>query len=312
MYPIKFKNIYYPKIWGGRGFEAFRDNMPAGGIGESWDVACHKNGMSIVENGTLKGKKLQEIISEYGEDLLGSKVSTERFPLLVKLINSKEDLSVQVHPNDEYALKNENDYGKTEAWYVIDAEPSSKLVIGTKNCSKETFIKAINENRCQELLNYIEVKKGDAFLIKSGMVHAIGSGITIAEIQQNSDLTYRIYDYGRPRELHIEKSLQVIDFSLKPKNLKDKEKKVYSEYDICQLFNNEYFGIDKINIKTEYIDHSEIERFHIVTSVEGNGTIIGGGVISEIKCGDSFFIPAKLGEYKLHGKMSALKSYVTI
>ena len=129
MYPIRFENLYFKKIWGGRDFKAIRDNLPEGNIGESWDIACHRHGVSIVINGYLKGQTLQEIIEEYGHDLVGSKVGVEKFPLLVKLINSREKLSVQVHPGDEYAMKNENELGKTEAWYVIDAKPNAKLIL---------------------------------------------------------------------------------------------------------------------------------------------------------------------------------------
>ena len=192
MYPIKFENLYFEKIWGGRDFKAIRDNLPEGNIGESWDIACHRHGVSIVINGYLKGQTLQEIIEEYGHDLVGSKVGVEKFPLLVKLINSREKLSVQVHPGDEYAMKNENELGKTEAWYVIDAKPNAKLIVGTKNCTKKEFEKAIEENRTEDYLNVIDVKKGDTFLINSGMVHAICEGLIIAEIQQNSDVTYRV------------------------------------------------------------------------------------------------------------------------
>ena len=173
MYPIKFENLYYDKIWGGRDLESFRNNLPDGDIGESWDVACHPNGTGVVANGELKGKRFDEIIAEFGHALVGSKVSTEKFPLLVKLINSREKLSVQVHPGDEYAQRVENEFGKTEAWYVVDAKPGAKLIVGTKNCDKAVFAKAIEEGKSEDYLNIIDVKKGDCFLINSGLVHAI-------------------------------------------------------------------------------------------------------------------------------------------
>ena len=312
MYPLKFENLYFEKIWGGRDLEKFRDNLPEGNIGESWDIACHKNTISVVENGYLKGKNLRELIKKYGHDLVGSKISIERFPLLVKVINSREKLSVQVHPGDEYAMKNENDYGKTEAWYVIDAKPEAKIIIGTKNCSKEEFTKAVEENRCEGYLNFVNVKKGDAFLISSGMVHAICEGLVIEEIQQNSDITYRVYDYGRPREIHVEKSLDVIDFSLNAENLANGEMEAcngYKKYKICE---NQYFAIVKINIEKQYKDISEKERFHIITCVEGEGIITSGTITEKIKCTDSFFIPANLGEYTLKGNLTVLKSYVAV
>lgn len=203
MYPLKFENLYCSKIWGGRDFEKFRSNLPEGDIGESWDVACHQNGVSIISNGKFKGIALDKLIKEYGSELLGRSVQNNEFPLLVKLINSKEKLSVQVHPNDDYAKRMENSLGKTEAWYVVDAKPNASLIIGTKDCDKEAFENAVREGKVENYLNKVEVKKGDCFLINSGLVHAICEGVIIAEIQQNSDITYRIYDYGRPREIHV-------------------------------------------------------------------------------------------------------------
>ena len=293
MYPIRFENLYYNKIWGGRDFENFRDNMPEGEIGESWDIACHPNGIGIVANGELKGKRFDEIISEFGHDLVGSKVSTEKFPLLVKLINSKEKLSVQVHPGDEYAKRVENEFGKTEAWYVVDAKPGAKLIVGTKNCNKATFAKAIEEGKSEDYLNVIEVKKGDCFLINSGLVHAICEGLIIAEIQQNSDVTYRVYDYGRAREIHVEKSLDVIKFDLAAENLSNHEVVEFEGFSKINFCENEYFGMQKFNIKKEWTDCSNEEKFFILTCVDGKGTIEGKEFSEEIKMGDSYLIVKK-------------------
>lgn len=309
MYPIKFENLYYHRIWGGRDLEIFRDNLPEGDIGESWDIACHKNGTGIVANGALKGKSFLEIINEYSHELVGTKVSTESFPLLVKLINSREKLSVQVHPNDEYAQKYENESGKTEAWYVIDAKPGAKLIVGTKNCDKETFTKAIAEGKTMNYLNVIDVKKGDCFLINSGLVHAICEGLTIAEIQQNSDITYRVYDYGRPREIHIEKSLDVINFDLKCENLSNNKVYKFDGFSKVDLCDNNFFGIKKLTITSEFKDKSSKEKFYILTCVDGKGVIIGHGFKYIILKGDSFLIPAALGDYKIAGELEILKSY---
>ena len=309
IYPIRFENLYYDKIWGGRDLEAFRDNLPAGDIGETWDIACHPNGTGIVANGELKGQSFNEIIAKYGHELVGTKVSTEKFPLLVKLINSREKLSVQVHPGDEYAQKHENEFGKTEAWYVVDAKPGAKLIVGTKGCDKEVFAKAIEEGRSEDFLNIIEVKKGDCFLINSGLVHAICEGLIIAEVQQNSDVTYRVYDYGRPREIHVEKSLDVINFDLEAENLSNKEEVKcdgYSKIDFCEA---EYFGMQKINIDSEWKDNSNKEKFFILTCVEGEGVIISEDSQEVIKKGDSFLIPATLGSYSVKGNVELVKSY---
>ena len=309
MYPIKFENLYYERIWGGKDLEKFRNNVPEGVIGESWDIACHKNGTGKVGNGELKGKYFDEIIKLYGKKLLGTDVDTKEFPLLIKLITAQDKLSVQVHPNDEYANKVENDSGKTEAWYVVDAEEGASLIVGTKDCDKEIFGKAINEGNLDHFLNKIPVKKGDFFYVQSGLVHAICEGVLIAEIQQNSDTTYRVYDYNRGREIHVEKALDVIDFSLKGENSQGilVSKDGYYKTYLCL---GEYFTIQKYKIKTAVKEESDVERFYLFTCVEGNGVIKYNGGEEEIFMGDSIFIPATLGKYEFVGNFTLLKSYV--
>lgn len=307
MYPIKFKSLYYDKVWGGRDLENFRSDIPEGNIGESWDIACHNNGTGIVENGEFKGMSFKELLEKHGDEIMGNYNKEEKFPLLVKLINSKEKLSVQVHPGDEYAKINEGDNGKTEAWYVIDAKEGASLIVGTKNCTKEEFENAIKNNEVEKYLNKIEVKKGDCFLINSGLVHAICEGVIIAEIQQNSDVTYRVYDYGRPREIHVKKALDVIDLNLKAENLRERENlgDVTKGLLLCE---NEYFGIIKYKINDE-IDLEENERFAIITVVDGEGVIVGKDYKETLKKGDSYLIPANIGQYKIQGNITFLKSY---
>ena len=305
MYPIKFQNIYFKKIWGGRDLESFRSNLPEGDIGESWDVACHENGTGVVANGRFKGISFDKLIESYGEKVLGRKYVNKKFPLLVKLINSNDNLSVQVHPNDEYAKIKENSFGKTEAWYVIDAEEGAELIVGTNGCTKEQFQDAIKNNTVENCLNRIKVKKGDGFLINSGLVHAIGKGLIIAEIQQNSDITYRVYDYGRPREIHVEKSLEVIDFSLKPETLVE-DYKEYDGYKFTSLCKNKYFSIDKSVIDTNYISSTNGDNFVILTIVDGSGKVTGNHYTEDLKKGDSILLPASLGEYTIEGKLEVL------
>lgn len=310
MYPIKFENLYYERIWGGKDLEKFRNNVPEGVIGESWDIACHKNGTGKVANGELKGKGFDEVIKEYGNKFLGNSISIdEDFPLLIKLITAKDKLSVQVHPNDEYAKKIENDLGKTEAWYVVDAEEGASLIVGTKDCDKETFKKAIEYGNLDKYLNKIPVKKGDFFYVQSGLVHAICEGILIAEIQQSSDTTYRVYDYNRGREIHVEKALDVIDFSLKGENTQGITIK-NDGYDKTYLCLGEYFTIQKYEVNTSVKEDSDEDRFYLFTCVDGEGTIKYNGGEENISMGDSIFIPASLGEYELCGKFTLLKSYV--
>lgn len=309
MIPLKFENIYFDKIWGGRDLKIFRDNLPKGDIGESWDVACHSHGTSTIANGEYKGIKLNELIELKGEEVIGSKISKSWFPLLVKIINSKEKLSVQVHPDDEYARKVEGEMGKTEIWYVIEAFEGANIVLGTKGCTKEQFKKAIEIGKLDNFMNVIPIKKGDVYLVRSGLIHAIGQGVIIAEIQQNSDTTYRVYDYNRGRELNIDKALDVVNFYLKGE--KSKGLKVqfdgYSKIYYCL---SKYFSLELYDITESVIEVSDIERFFIYTVVEGQGEIICKDGSEYIRCGDSILIPAQLGEYKILGNLKLLKSYV--
>lgn len=311
MYPIRFENLYYEKIWGGRDLEKFRDNLPEGNIGESWDIACHTNGTGIIENGEFKGTRFDDFIKEYGHSIVGTKVSIKKLPLLVKLINSREKLSVQVHPGDEYAAKYEGDYGKTEAWYVVEAKPGATLIVGTLNCTKEQFEMAVKTGEVEKCLNKTEVKRGDCFLINSGLIHAICEGVIIAEIQQNSDVTYRVYDYGRPREIHVSKALDVINFNLQCENLKGKDIS-FDGYKKSLLCKNEYFGIEKITIEKSFHDNSDKEKFDILTCVDGEGRIEGNGFSEKIKLGDSYLIPATLGSYEIKGQITVLKNYPVV
>ena len=311
MYPIKFENLYYKKIWGGRDIDDFRNNLPEGNIGESWDVACHENGMSIALNGEFKGKTLEEIIEKLKEKVVGNKLKGMKFPLLVKLINSREKLSVQVHPDDEYAKRIENSLGKTEAWYVVDAKEGAALIVGTKDCDKETFKKAVENGETEKYLNRIPVKKGDYFLINSGLVHAICEGIIIAEIQQNSDITYRIYDYDRGRELHIDKALDVINFDLKAEEQSNTSVEKHEGYDKCVLCNGEYFTIEKYIIENEVKSKSNEDEFFILTCTEGRGIIkTEDGEKTDILKGDSILIPAYLGKYEVKGNLTVLKTFI--
>lgn len=313
MYPLKFENLYYEKIWGGRDLEQFRDNLPDGNIGESWDVACHKNGTSIVANGEFKGKTLDVLIKEEGSRLIGTKISPDWFPLLIKLINAKDKLSVQVHPNDEYAKRVEGDMGKTEVWYVVEAFEGANLVVGTKgNCTKEQLKEALEKDELDEYMNKIPVKKGDVYLVRSGMIHAIGEGVIIAEIQQNSDTTYRVSDYNRGREIHVKKALDVIDLSLRGK--KSEGIKVKKDgYEKTYLCLGRDFSLELYDFKDELTEKSDEERFYIFTCVDGKGQLFYGENNNEsenIKYGDSILIPAATGSYTFKGSMKLLKSYV--
>ena len=311
MYPIKFENLYYHKIWGGQELKKFRKNLPEGDIGESWDIACHPNGIGIVSNGIDKGLTFEQLIEKHGQNLIGKKINEEKFPLLIKIITAKDKLSIQVHPDDYYAKKFENELGKTEAWYILDAEEDSYLILGTKNCDREKFREALKNNDLEKYLNKVKVKKGDFFYVQSGLIHGICEGVTILEVQQSSDTTYRVYDYNRERELHIDKALDVIKFSLCAENIKGIEKK-YDKVNITKICEGEFFNIEKYEIFSRIIETSDENKFFLFTCVCGNGKVISGKTELDVNYGDSFMIPAALGEYELDGNFTLLKSYVPV
>ena len=309
MYPFKFEPRYFNKIWGGRDLKLFRDDLPEGDIGESWDVACHEHGTSIISNGEFKGMSLEHVIKLEKEKIIGSEISKEWFPLLVKLINTKEPLSVQVHPDDMYAKEAEGAMGKTEIWYVLEAFQGANLVVGTKDSTKEQFKRALEEGNFEKHLNKINVKKGEVYFVKSGLIHAIGEGTIILEIQQNSDITYRVWDYNRGRDLHIKKALEVVDLSLKGEKVLGvtQEYENYNKTIYCQC---EHFALELYDIKNHFNECSSKERFYIFTCVEGEGKIYYSGSEELISMGESILIPAALGEYEFVGVMKVLKSWV--
>lgn len=308
MYPLKFEPIYFEKIWGGKHLQELKNNVPVGNIGESWEVSCHKNGVSIVSNGRFKGATLKEVIEREGKHILGD-YEGEGFPLLLKLISTSGKLSVQVHPDDIYGQKIEGDNGKTEAWYVIHAESGAALVLGTRECTKEEFKNAIKNGTLDKYLNIVPVKSGDVFFVNSGLIHAIGEGILLLEIQQNSDITYRVYDYNRGRELHLEKALEVANLKLKSNRL---EGEVYanSDYEITKYVKCPYFSLDLYEIYSRIEENTEEKKFLLYSCIEGEGKIeYSEGEESIIK-GESILIPSSLGHFNIVGQLKLIKVYV--
>ncbi|WP_129721244.1 mannose-6-phosphate isomerase, class I [Xylanivirga thermophila] len=323
LYPLIFEPVLKERIWGGTTLHAkYGRELPSDKVGESWDVACHKNGMSKISNGELKGKTLKEVIDEYGKDLLGKDLQDKhikKFPLLIKILDATDVLSVQVHPDDEYAKVHEDgELGKTEMWYIIDAKPGAKLVYGVKeDTTKEQFEKAIKAGKLEEYLNTIDVAPGDVVYIPAGMVHAIGAGILICEVQQNSDTTYRVYDWnrvddtGKARELHIKQALDVIDFEGKHSTEKvmglSRQK---GESQVTYYVANKYFAMEKLDVIHELEQQVNGERFFILTVVEGEGKIVYFGGTQEFKAGQSIMIPACMKDYTIEGNCTIIKSYI--
>lgn len=314
MYPLKFRNIYYEKPWGSNKLSKYRNDIEKENIGESWEVACHDNGMTKVSNGEFAGEALISVINKMKKLLLGDKIYKDKFlnkdfPLLIKLISSGENLSVQVHPCDEYAKLKENDNGKLEAWYILSGDDKAEIIVGTHGCTRQCFEESCKGEKLEKYMNRIHVKPGEIYLIEPGLLHSIGKGVTLLEIQQNSDITYRVYDYNRGRQLQMSKALDVIDFELKAKAIN-----INKNTSFQKCITREGFNIDMYNIDGQICETSDKNKFCIYTCVEGEGSIeyedkgiICEEHIEELNC---ILIPAYLGTYTLKGKMKLLKSYV--
>lgn len=295
-------------IWGGTKLKTeFNKKFDGTILAESWELSCHKDGMSTIENGEFAGKTLTQYI-ENNHAVLGKNCNRfSDFPILIKLIDAKDNLSIQVHPNNEYALLNERQYGKTEVWYIVDCEKDACLYYGfNQEITKEEMKKRIENNTILDVLNKVAVKKGDVFFIEAGTIHAIGKNIVIAEIQQNSNVTYRVYDYGRvgadgkSRDLHIEKALEVSN--LKPSKLMKPQGNLIAQ---C-----EYFKAEIINIDGNKQFNADEYSFHSLLSLEGHGKLIMNGEQLDIIKGDSIFIPANAGVYALEGNLKAILTTV--
>lgn len=318
LYPLKFKPLYKDYIWGGRSLEKLGKKLPEGLTAESWEVSCHKNGPSIVSNGEYEGADLPSLVSRFGRMLTGSSLDEKdvnKFPLLVKLIDADKNLSVQVHPDDAYAFSHENgEYGKNEMWYIIDAKPGARIVYDVMpGTTRESFARAVRDNSVGSCLKTVEVFPGDAVNIPSGVVHAIGQGILLAEVQQNSDTTYRVYDYGRiGRELHIEKALEVIDFN--PEGRKEKFRGLRLELgggsSKTFLAATRYFSAELYEIDGRIAEDTGGEKFCIFTFLRGSGSLEWESGAMKVGMGESVLIPACIGKYFLAGTMGTLKSYV--
>lgn len=319
IYPIKMSPVFKDYIWGGTLLkDKYNKNTPYDITAESWEVAVHKDGCSTAENGVYASKNIADIEKDLGDKLVGTLNKDKKFPLMLKLIDAKDKLSVQVHPDDAYAAINENgEFGKTEMWHIIDCEEDAKLVFGfCRDITKDEFAEAIKENKLEDILNCVNVKKGDTFFIKAGTVHAIGSGILIAEIQQNSNTTYRVYDWGRvgkdgkPRELHVEKAIDVSNL----KSQKGTEKSTPIEVDECgtirkYLCSCEYFGAERVEVKTNSNENADGKSFQILLAIEGSGKIVYADGEIDFKAGESILIPAALGKYSVMGNISYMKYY---
>lgn len=304
---IQLKPAYKDYLWGGNRLrEQYGKEADLDCIAESWELSDHSAGQSIVMNGPFQGKTFGDYLKENGKEILGSRSECfENFPVLIKFIDAKLPLSIQVHPDDAYAMKNENSYGKTEMWYILDCEEGAFIYYGVNQpLTKEALKKHIENNTVTEVLNKVEVKKGDCFFIEAGTIHAIGAGIIICEIQQNSNLTYRVYDYdrrdaaGNARPLHIEQAMAVSKLTPNPCQEQEREE---GKVDERQLASCSYFTSSYIKVNEQKALQLTTESFVSLIVLEGEGEIVQGGESLAYKKGESFFIPAQEGELTIKG-----------
>lgn len=316
IYPLLLEPVLKDYLWGGnRLIKDFGFKSDTDSVAEAWVLTSHSNGCNKVKNGYYKGVSLNEVFDFWRDDTTQSYYLSEQvFPILIKLIDARDKLSVQVHPNDEYSLINEGEPGKTEVWYVLDCAENASLVYGfNKKIKKHEFKERIENNTLNEVLNYVPVKKGDVFLIESGTIHAIGAGILIAEIQQNSNTTYRISDYGRtgadgkPRELHIDKALEVTNFDVNKKHCNFKTE-CLPFGSIKKLAECEYFTTELLNISGEF-EFKTDKSFLSFLIIDGNIEMFYKNEMIFANKGDSILVPAKFA-VKIKGNAQIILSKI--
>jgi len=314
-YPIKFEPILKEKIWGGEKLAKLLNKKPdKTNIGESWEISGVYRNVSIVANGALKGEPLENLIVIYRDALVGKKVFKEfsyEFPLLIKFIDAKEALSIQLHPSDEIAKERHNSFGKTEMWYVMQADKDSNLIVGFKNdTSTDQYLEHLHNKSLLEILNVDVVDEGDVYFIPTGRVHAIGAGVLLAEIQQTSDITYRIYDWdrkddrGHHRELHTTNALTAIDYKAQKSYKTDYKNKLNKASNIvdCQYFTTNLISVDK-KIK---IDHSDKDSFVIYMCVDGKVEFhYDKDKIETLAKGETLLIPAILKKFNISSESTS-------
>lgn len=322
LYPLKFTPILKDKIWGGSKLKTVlnKDFSPLPNAGESWEISGVEGDISVVSNGFLAGNDLEELIEIYMGDLVGDQVYENfgvEFPLLIKFIDANDVLSIQVHPDDELSKERHNAYGKTEMWYVIEADKGSELIVGfNQDISKEEYLAKLEEGKLEDILNNAPVKEGSCFFIPAGRVHAIGKGILLAEIQQTSDVTYRMYDFnrtddaGNPRELHTELAVDAIDYSYEKKYETTYETEINktSELVRCPYFTTNILEFDQ-SLERDYL---ELDSFVIYMCLEGDMEITYGEDSLTVAKGESVLIPAIMNNLTLtpKSKTKILEVYI--
>lgn len=314
LYPLKFTPILKDKIWGGQKLESLlHKNSQLPNVGESWEISDVEGDTSIVSNGSLENQSLKHLLSTYKADLIGGKNYEKfgnKFPLLIKFIDAKQDLSIQLHPNDELAAKRHNSFGKTEMWYVMQADEGANLIVDfNQKMNPELYLEHLGNGTLTEILNFDKVRTGDTYFIEVGRVHAIGAGVLLAEIQQTSDITYRIYDWdrkddeGNERELHTELAIDAIGFDMAD-NFRVEYKKTLNESNAmvsCPYFTTNYLKVDK-----ELQKQNTYDSFMIYICVEGEAVIETEYHSEVLKKGETLLLPAAISTYKIVAKDATL------
>ncbi|GAA3564842.1 type I phosphomannose isomerase catalytic subunit [Snuella lapsa] len=314
LYPIKFTPILKDKIWGGQKLKTILNkNSDLPNIGESWEISDVEGDTSIVSNGGLTGKSLKDLLETFKSDLVGEKNYKQfgnKFPLLIKFIDAREDLSIQLHPNDELAAKRHNSFGKTEMWYTMQADEGANLIVGfNQKMTRETYLEHLENKTLTDILNFDKVKAGDTYFIEVGRVHAIGAGVMVAEIQQTSDITYRVYDWdrvddqGNERELHNDLAIDAFDFDM-PDNFRvtyAKEENKSNQMVSCPYFNTSYLEVTGTLNKANNYD-----SFMIYMCVDGEAEIKTATVTEVLRKGETVLLPAAVKDFEITAKYAKL------
>lgn len=318
LYPLKFSTIFKEKIWGGKKIETIlgKNYGDLENCGETWELSGVEGNISEVSNGSLQGRRITDLIEEYQDNLVGKSIIERfgnEFPLLIKFIDAAQDLSIQVHPDDTLAKKRHNGYGKTEMWYILQADEGSSLISGfSKETKKEEYLEYFNRGKLSDLLNREQAKKDDVFFLPAGRVHTIGKGLMLAEIQQTSDITYRIYDFdrvdkeGHKRELHVEEALDAIDFKHYPE-FKTPYPKTSNTTN--SIISTPFFTTNKLSLNQSFsVDRSGLDCFKIYIGVGGSGTIAG----EQLGFGEVLLVPASMKSYTIEpdGEVELLETYI--
>ena len=317
-YPLQFEPILKERIWGGEKLKTVLNKPITSNItGESWELSTVDGNVSIVSNGILKGQALTDLIENYPEEILGTEVFKrfgKQFPLLFKYLDAKTDLSIQVHPNDELAKKRHNSFGKTEMWYIMQADDAARIIVGFKqNSNAKEYLQHLENNTLVDLLEEIKVKTGDVFFLETGTVHAIGAGLVVAEIQQTSDITYRLYDFdrrdadGNLRELHVDLALDAINYNtVDTQKRYNKVQNKSNEIVDCPYFTTNYFPLDG----TSNVSKSNAS-FTVYMCTDGTFELKQDAAVHTFKKGDTILIPATITDFTLVGKATLLEIYIS-